>query len=74
VLVFCNGVGSRLDKSVSYQSIKSLPFICLQSCGLFRSPATHDIAKDGEFFVADGDGFSHLTAPVSFDRHGLALL
>jgi hypothetical protein len=30
---------------------------------LFHTPSRHDIAKDCQFFVRDGDGFCHLTAP-----------
>jgi hypothetical protein len=62
VLVFCNRVGSRLDKSIRYQPIKSLPFICFLIRGPFRTPSTHEIAKDCEFFVADSEYFCHLTA------------
>jgi hypothetical protein len=63
VLIFCNGVGSWLKKSIRYQPIKGLPFICLQiTRGPFRAPSSHEITEDGEFFVADGEGGCHLIA------------
>ena len=30
VLIFCDGVGSWLQKSIRYQPVKGLPFICFQ--------------------------------------------
>ena len=54
---------NRLDKSICYQSIKGLRFICIQIRGPFHAPSGHEIAKDRQFFVGDDDGFCHLTAP-----------
>jgi hypothetical protein len=65
VLIFCDGVGSWLKKSIRYQPVDGLSFICLQIiCGPFPAPSTHEVAEDGEFFVADGEGFCHFTASL----------
>jgi hypothetical protein len=70
VFVFCNGVSSWLKKSIRYQPIKGLSFICLQIIrGPFPAPATHEIAEDGEFFAADGEGFCHFTASLGKFAH-----
>jgi hypothetical protein len=56
-----SAAGSR--NPIRYQPIKGLSFICLQIIrGPFPAPSTHEIAEDGEFFVADGKDFCHLTA------------
>jgi hypothetical protein len=61
VLIFCDGVGSWLKISIRDQPIYDLPFICLQIVsGPFRAPSAHEIAQDGEFIVADCEGFCHL--------------
>ena len=61
MLVFCDGAGSWLKKSIRYQPVKGLPFICFQIVrGPFGAPSAHEIAEDGEFFVADCEGFCHL--------------
>ena len=60
VLIFCDGVGSWLQKSIRYQPVKGLPFICFQIVrGPFGAPSAHEIAEDGEFFAADCEGFCH---------------
>jgi hypothetical protein len=75
VLVLCNGVPtSLLDKSIGNQAIKGLAFITIQSFCPFHAPSGHDIAKDRKFFVADDDGFCHLTAPASSRPSALDLL
>ena len=64
MLVVCNGVStSLLDKSIGNQAIKSQAFICIQIFNPFHAPAGNDISKDRQFFVSDGDGVCHLTAP-----------
>jgi hypothetical protein len=66
VLVFCNGASiSLLDESIGYQAIESLPFTPIETFGLFHAPPGDDITKDRQFFVGDGDGFSHLTLHMS---------
>jgi hypothetical protein len=56
-------VASWLKKSIRYQPIKGLPFICFQIVrGPFRAPSAYEITEDGEFFVADCEGFCHSTA------------
>jgi hypothetical protein len=76
VLVFCDRVSvGLLDKSIGNQPIKSEPFICIQIFGPFHAPSGHDVAKDSQFFVGDGDGFCHLTAPMTLStvRYGFTL-
>ena len=61
MLIFRDRVGSWLKKSIRDKPIKGHPLICLQIIrGPFRAPSTHEIAQDGEFFVADCEGFCHL--------------
>ena len=75
VFVVCNGVPiSLLDKSIGNQAIKSQPFICIQIFGPFHAPSGHDIAKDGQFFVCDGDDFRHLTLHMRSQPSALDLL
>jgi hypothetical protein len=58
-------VDSWLKKSIRYQPLERLSFICLQIIGgPLPVPATHEITEDGEFFVADGEGFCHFTASL----------
>jgi hypothetical protein len=43
--------------------VTGCPLACIQIFGPFHAPSGYDIAKDRQFFVCDGDGFCHLTAP-----------
>jgi len=62
VLIVCDRMSvSLLDKSVSNQTIKGQPFICIQIFLFFQHQSAYDIAKDRQFFVGEGDGFCHLT-------------
>ena len=54
------------DVSQSYQAIECLSFGCTWIFGPFPdAPTTHDVTQDSKLFVVDGDGFCHLTAPMS---------
>jgi hypothetical protein len=56
-------VASWLKKSIRYKPIKGLPFTRFQIIRApFRAPSAYEIAEDGEFFVADCEGFCHLNA------------
>jgi hypothetical protein len=69
VLVFCNGASiSLLDESIGYQAMESLLFIPVETFGLFHAPPGDDVTKDRQFFVGNGDGFSHLTLHRAPDR------
>ena len=72
VLVFCNGASiSLLDRSIGYQAIESLLFTPVETFGLFHAPPGDDITKDRQFFVGDGDGFSHLALHMRSRPSGL---
>ena len=67
VLVFCNGASISLLDDIHWLSGDQEPAVYLLSrlSALFHAPPGDDITKDRQFFVGDGDGFSHLTLHMS---------